>query len=103
MRRRRELALQQLTTRGGRALIIRSSGAGAPKHAVTLEPSTRDRYANVYKCHIWRPLGELPLGELTVTQLRVWQAELVKARVNAGTIDKSRTLLSSVLHHAAGE
>jgi hypothetical protein len=41
------------------------------------------------------------LGELTVTQLRVWQAELVKARVNAGTIDKSPTFLSSVLQHAA--
>lgn len=104
VRRRRELgplAMQQLTNRGGPTLDQWIDQRWAPEHAVTLEQSTRDRYANVYKCHIWRPLGELSLGELTVTQLRVWQAELIKAGVNPGTIDKCRTFLSSVLRHAA--
>ena len=46
-------------------------------------------------------LDDVPLGELTVARLRAWQAELVKGDVNAGTIQKARTFLSSVLRHAA--
>jgi integrase len=68
---------------------------------VTLEQSTRDRYANVHACHVAPRLDDVPLNEFTVARLRGWQAELVKAGVNPGTIHKARTFLSSVLRHAA--
>ncbi len=64
VRRRRELGplvLQQLTSRGGPTLDQWIEQRWAPEHAVTLERSTRDRDANVYKCHISRSLGELHL------------------------------------------
>lgn len=43
----------------------------------------------------------MPLGEITVALLRAWQADRVKAGVSPGTIHKCRTLLSSLLRHAA--
>ncbi|MGI8863221.1 MAG: tyrosine-type recombinase/integrase [Solirubrobacteraceae bacterium] len=104
VRRRQQLgplAVQQLTARGGPTLDQWIEQRWAPEHAASLERSTRDRYANVYKCHIWQPLGDTPLGELTVARLREWQAARVKAGVNPGTIHKARTFLSSVLRHAA--
>jgi integrase len=55
----------------------------------------------VYSCHIAGSLGDIPLGELTVARTREWQATLIKAGVSAGTVHKARTLLSSVLRHAA--
>jgi len=102
--RRRQLgplALAQLTARGGPTLDQWIEQRWAPEHAATLEQSTRERYANAYKCHIWEPLGDVALGELTVARLREWQAALVKAGANPGTVHKCRTLLSSVLRHAA--
>jgi hypothetical protein len=60
------LALQQLTARGGPTLDQWIAQRWAPEHASTLEKATRERYANVYKCHVWEPLGEVPMGELTV-------------------------------------
>ena len=95
------LAVQQLTARGGPTLgqwIVERWG---PQHAVTLEQSTRDRYADVHACHVAPRLDDVPLNEFTVARLRGWQAELVKAGVNPGTIHKARTFLSSVLRHAA--
>lgn len=68
---------------------------------MTLEQSTRDRYADVHACHVAPRLDDVPLNEFTVARLRGWQAELVKAGVNPGTIHKARTFLSSVLRHAA--
>jgi hypothetical protein len=56
------LALQQLTARGGPTLDQWVEQRWAPEHASTLALSTRERYANVYECHIARPLGDLPLG-----------------------------------------
>ena len=73
----------------------------APEHAATLEQSTRDRYADVYRLHAEPWLGDLPLAEITVGRLRSWQAERLADGVGVGTIDKARTLLSSVLRHAA--
>lgn len=95
------LAIQQLTARSGPTLDQWIEQRWTPEHAATLEQSTRERYANVYKCHVWGPLGDTPLGELTVARLREWQASLVKAGVNPGTVHKARTFLSSVLRHAA--
>jgi integrase len=95
------LAVQQLTVRGGPTLDEWIEQRWSPEHAVTLEQSTRDRYANVYECHIFEPLGGVPLGELTVGRLREWQAARTQAGVSAGTVDKARTFLSSVLRHAA--
>ncbi len=73
----------------------------APEHAATLEQSTRDHYADAYRLHIEPWLGELPLTEFTVGRLRSWQAERLADGVGGGTIDKARTVLSSVLRHAA--
>jgi integrase len=72
-----------------------------PEHGVTLAQSTRDRYANVYACHIEPTLGSTPLSEITVRTLRAWQAGRIAAGVNPGSIAKARTFLSSVLRHAA--
>jgi integrase len=102
--RRRQLgplAVAHLTSRGGPTLDRWIEQRWAVEHAVTLEQSTRDRYANIYKCHIWAPLGDIPIGELTVARVREWQAALVKEGTNPGTIHKARTFLSSVLRHAA--
>jgi len=103
IRRRRQLgplALAQLTTRGltlGEWIAER----WAPEHAATLEQSTRDRYADAYRLHIEPWLGDLPLTEITVGRLRSWQADRLADGVGVGTIDKARTVLSSVLRHAA--
>jgi integrase len=104
VRRRRQLgplAVQQLTARGGPTLDQWIERRWAPEHGTTLAQSTRERYANVYDCHIADPLGDVPLSELTVARLREWQAALGKAGAGAGTVHKARTLLSSVLRHAA--
>lgn len=103
LRRRRQLgplALSQLTTRAA-TLGQWIADRWAPEHAATLEQSTRDRYADAYRLHIEPWLGDLPLTELTVGRLRGWQAERLADGVGAGTIDKARTILSSVLRHAA--
>ena len=95
------LAVQQLTARGGPTLDQWIEQRWVTEHAPTLAQSTRERYANVYDCHIVSPLGNVPLGELTVARLRDWQASLLKAGANGGTVHKARTFLSSVLRHAA--
>lgn len=104
VRRRRQLgplSVQQLTTRGGPTLDWWIEHRWAPEHAATLEQATRDRYASVCKCHIVDSLGDVPLVELTVARMREWQAALGRAGTSAETIHKARTLLSSVLRHAA--
>jgi hypothetical protein len=55
--RRRQLgplAVQQLTARGGPTLDEWIEHRWAVEHATTLEQSTRDRYANVYKVDVWQ-------------------------------------------------
>jgi integrase len=95
------LGVQQLTAGNGPTLDQWIEHRWVPAHAATLEQSRRDRYANVYKCHIWGPLGDAQLGQLTVARLREWQAALIRADVSPGTVHKCRTFLSSVLRHAA--
>ncbi|MGZ4180686.1 MAG: hypothetical protein ACXVUL_08380 [Solirubrobacteraceae bacterium] len=71
--RRRQLgslALQQLTSRGGPTLGEWISERWAPEHGVTLEQSTRERYANAYAVHIGPWLDEVPLNQITVAVLR---------------------------------
>ena len=92
---------QQLTSRGGPTLGEWISERWAPEHGVTLEQSTRERYANAYAVHIGPWLDEVPLNQVTVAVLRGWQAALIKDGVSPGTIHKCRTFLSSVLRHAA--
>jgi integrase len=102
--RRRQLgplAVQQLTSREGPTLGAWIEERWAPEHAVTLAEATRERYANAYGVHIAPWLDDVPLREITVAKLRQWQAGRVRAGVNPGTIHKCRTLLSSVLRHAA--
>ena len=43
----------------------------------------------------------MPIGHFSGPLLHGWQAERIKAGVSPGTIRKARTLLSSVLRHAA--
>jgi integrase len=103
VRRRRQLgalALSQLTSTTP-TLDAWIAQRWAPEHAANLEQSTRDRYANVYRCHIEPWLGDVPLAELTVGRLRSWQLALLEADTPPATIHKARTLLSSVLRHAA--
>lgn len=103
IRRRRQLgplALAQLTTRAP-TLGSWISERWAPEHAATLEQSTRDRYADAYRLHIEPWLGDVLLTDLTVGRLRSWQAERLADGVGVGTINKARTVLSSVLRHAA--
>ena len=95
------LGVQHLTARDGLTLDQWIEQRWAPEHAATLAQSTRERYANVYKCHVWPALGDTPLAQLTVARVREWQAALIKADVSPGTVHKSRTFLSSVLRHAA--
>jgi integrase len=103
VRRRRQLgalALAQLTT-AAPTLDQWIEQCWAPEHAATLERSTRERYANVYARHIAGPLGDVPLSELTVARVRAWQARMLKSGIKPGTVHKARTVLSSVLRHAA--
>jgi integrase len=104
LRRTRQLgplARQQLTERHGPTLGQWIEQRWALEHASTLAASTRERYAGVYAVHIAPTLDAVPLAEITVGRLRAWQAGLTKAGVQPGTIHKARTLLSSVLRHAA--
>lgn len=104
LKRRRQLgplALQQLTIRGGPTLGQWIEERWAPEHAAMLAQSTRERYAAAYGVHIAPWLDEVPLRELTVSRLRAWQTEQIRAGVSPGTIHKCRTVLSSVLRHAA--
>lgn len=72
-----------------------------PEHGVTLERSTRTRYADVHALHIAPTLDDVPLNGLTVGVLRRWQARLIAEGMKPGTVHKCRTFLSSVLRHAA--
>lgn len=103
VQRRRQLgplALTQLTTRGS-TLGEWIADRWAPEHGATLEQSTRERYADVYRLHTEPWLGDVPLMDLTVGRLRAWQADRIAAGIGVGTIEKARTFLSSVLRHAA--
>ena len=95
------LAVQQLTTRGGPTLGQWIEQRWVVEHAVLLADSTRDRYADVYSVHIAPWLDDVPIGHFSGPLLHGWQAERIKAGVSPGTIRKARTLLSSVLRHAA--
>jgi len=104
LKRRRQLgslALQQLTERKGPTLGEWIAERWAPEHAATLAQSTRDRYAGVYSVHIAPWLNDVSLRELSVAALRAWQTERLKAGVGPDTIHKCRTVLSSILRHAA--
>jgi len=94
------LAVQQLTDRTvtlGEWIVQRWT----PEHGITLERSTRTRYAEVHGLHIAPTLDDVPLNGLTVGVLRRWQARLVAEGMKPGTVHKCRTFLSSVLRHAA--
>lgn len=95
------LAMQQLTARGGPTLGEWVEQRWAPEHAASLAAATRDRYANAYSVHIAPSLDAVPLTQFSGPLLHAWQAERIKAGVSAGTIRKARTLLSSILRHAA--
>jgi integrase len=102
-RRRRQLgplALSQLT-RPIPTLGEWIQERWVPEHAAMLEQSTRTRYDSAYRRHIEPWLDHVPLHELTVGRLRAWQVALLDAGVSPVSIQKARTLLSSVLRHAA--
>lgn len=101
--RRRQLgplAVRQLTVKGP-TLGAWIADRWSPEHAVNLEAKTRHRYANSYEVHIEPWLGHLRLQDLTVGRLRQWQADRLRAGVSPHALMKARTVLSSVLRHAA--
>src|SRR5579884_531529 len=95
------LAVEVLTSRGGPTLGQWIEERWGPEHAASLAQSSRDRYAEVYALHVAPWLDGMPLRDITVRVLRQWQLERERSGVSAGTIHKCRTLLSSVLRHAA--
>jgi integrase len=94
------LAVQQLTDCGV-TLGVWIVDRWTPEHAVTLEQTTRERYANVHALHIAPVLDDVPLREITVSVLRRWQARLIAGGMKPASVHKCRTFLSSVLRHAA--
>jgi integrase len=103
VRRRQQLgplAVQQLTSKGPTLddwIVERYM----PEHGVSLEKSTRRQYAEVYELYVQPRLGHMPLRDVTVSELRAWQAGVLAAGKSADRVSKCRTMLSSVLRHAA--
>jgi integrase len=101
--RRRQLGplkVQQLSERHGPTLGEWVTDRWAPEHASTLAASTRERYSGIYSTHCMT-LDRVPLSEISVGALRSWQTALIRAGAQPGSIHKARTLLSSILRHAA--
>jgi integrase len=90
----------QLSERHGPTLGQWVTDRWAPEHASTLAQSTRERYSGIYSTHCMT-LDRVPLSEISVSVLRSWQTALIRAGAQPGSIHKARTLLSSVLRHAA--
>jgi integrase len=103
IRRRKQLGPLALTQLTGRSLTLGEwiQQRWVPEHAAALEQSTRKRYDSAYRLHVEPTLDHLPLSELTVARLRAWQVALLEAGVSPTSIDKARTVLKSVLRHAA--
>lgn len=103
VRRRKRLgtlAVQQLTT-SGPTLDEWVSDRWGPEHGATLAESTRSVYADSYRLHVGPWIGGRPIRELSVSVLRAWQADRLANDVTPGAIDHARTVLSSILRHAA--
>lgn len=94
------LALQQLTV-AGPTLAEWIVDRWAPEHATALETRTRDSYADMYERHVAPWLGSLPLRDITVGTVRRWQADRLASGVTVPQVIHARTVLSSVLRHAA--
>lgn len=72
-----------------------------PEHAASLEESTLATYDEVWERHVLAQLGGVVLTRVTASTIRSWQSELVARGTPVDTIRKARTVLSSVLRHAA--
>ena len=72
-------------------------------HARDLAPATRALYTRIWQRTIKRRLGQLPLSALTITELAEWQAQLLDRGLSPDAVGKARTVLGSVLTHAARE
>lgn len=95
-----ELALTNLTSRGP-TLAEWMTDRWLPEHGANLEQSTLDTYAWDYADKIAPWLGHQHLQDLDVAALRKWQADRLADGVSAHGVLKARTVLSSVLRHAA--
>lgn len=103
VRRRKQLgpiAVRQLTVKGP-TLADWIETRWAPEHGSTLAVKTLDRYSSAYQLHVEPYIGHLPLQELTVGRLREWQTDRLRAGVTPDAVHKARTVLSTVLRHAA--
>ncbi|HEX8104401.1 MAG TPA: site-specific integrase [Solirubrobacteraceae bacterium] len=103
VKRRRQLgplAVQHLTSRGP-TLAEWIDTRWSPEHGANLEASTLETYAHDWKVRVEPWLGHLPLQDVTVGRLREWQAQRLADGVTPDSIIKARTVLSSVLRHAA--
>jgi hypothetical protein len=90
-----------MTPRAGRVTRAIRQDLPLSRSGTRRSRSTRNRYAEVYSVHVAPWLDDVPLGQFGAPQLSGWQAALITAGVSPGTIHKARTLLSSVLGHAA--
>lgn len=104
IKRRQQLGplhVEQLTARRGATLDEWMAERWSREHAVHLSQATLDRYAQSYELHVHPFIGGAPLAHLGVARLRAWQAERLDAGASPETIRKARTVLSSILTHAA--
>lgn len=105
LRRRRRLgpaAVAQLTG-GGLTLHEWMRDNWRPQHSAAIEGSTLRTYDRVWRAHIEHSLGALPIVRVDGAQLRRWQARTLAGGASSPTIRKCRTVISSVLRHAAEE
>ena len=96
------LAVQQLTARGGPTLGQWIEQRWAPEHAARsrrLDPRPLRRRLQRPHCALARRRASRPVQRPLL--LRDGRPQRIKAGVSPGTIRKARTLLSSVLRHAA--
>lgn len=93
-------AIAQLTGEGATLEEWRAE-RWRPEHAAGLEESTLSTYDEVWERHVQRQLGGVALTRVTASTVRSWQAELAAGGTPVDTIRKARTVLSSVLRHAA--
>lgn len=105
IRRRRRMgpaAVAQLTG-GGLSLNEWMAGNWRPQHSAVIEASTLRTYDRVWAAHLEHSIGLLPIVEVDGAQLRRWQARSLAGGMSSQTVRKCRTVLSSVLRHAAEE
>ncbi|HKG65415.1 MAG TPA: tyrosine-type recombinase/integrase [Solirubrobacteraceae bacterium] len=98
--RRRQLGELAALDAGRESLDDFVTQTWAPNYVVTLAPKTRQRYANLYDCHISPILGGMSLRELKTERIARWQAERLAAGAGRVAVRQALDLLSTLLQRA---